>query len=146
MDRRSLLAATLPQPPRPSPTSRTPLGARSVVPGVAARSLHPAAPYVTTRQEADASPPAASGTLHTHCSCTPFVGTDHVFRLNGTRVEAFSGVRANLFGHLSPGRLEQYRSDVYALRSAWPSDTWDEEWGGPVSIHEDGSVLAMHLP
>ncbi|WP_405534760.1 hypothetical protein OG787_08410 [Streptomyces sp. NBC_00075] len=31
----------------------------------------------------------------------PFVGTDHAFRLDGTRVEAFSGVHADLFGQLS---------------------------------------------
>ncbi|MBZ9640411.1 hypothetical protein [Streptomyces sp. PSKA30] len=60
-------------------------------------------------------------------------------------MEAFSGVNADLFTHLSHGRLEQYRSDVHALRTKWPSDTWDKEWNGPVSIHQDGSVLAMHL-
>ncbi|KUN68842.1 hypothetical protein AQJ46_19975 [Streptomyces canus] len=75
----------------------------------------------------------------------PFIGTDHVFRLNRTRVEAFSGAHADLFTHLSRGRLQQYRSDVHALRPKSPADTWDEEWNGPVSKHQDGSVLAMHL-
>ncbi|WP_405905941.1 hypothetical protein OG742_08590 [Streptomyces sp. NBC_00828] len=60
-------------------------------------------------------------------------------------MEAFSGVHADLFGHLSRGRLQQYRSDVHALRTKWPADTWDEEWNGPVSIHQDGSVPTMHL-
>ncbi len=32
-----------------------------------------------------------------------FVGTDHVFRLNGTRVEAFSGLARSLFRHLRDG-------------------------------------------
>ncbi|MFR9728098.1 hypothetical protein ACL03H_02645 [Saccharopolyspora sp. MS10] len=74
-----------------------------------------------------------------------FVGTDHVFRLNGIRVEAFSGVETDLFGHLTHGRVEQHRREIYAHRSVWPSDSWDESWGGPVSIHPDGTVLAMRL-
>ncbi|WP_329530513.1 hypothetical protein OG568_05300 [Streptomyces sp. NBC_01450] len=110
------------------------------------------APYLTTRQ---GSRRFSAGIAHAATSSVrdakytllgiPFIGTDHVFRLNGTRVEAFSGVHADLFGHLSHGHLEQYRSDVYALRSTWPSDTWDRKWDGPVSIHQDGSVLAIHL-
>ncbi|MDX2393473.1 MULTISPECIES: hypothetical protein [unclassified Streptomyces] len=35
-----------------------------------------------------------------------FVGTDHVFRLNGVRVEAFSGLAEDLFDHLRDGRVE----------------------------------------
>ncbi|MFD4508592.1 hypothetical protein [Streptomyces sp. NPDC058457] len=109
-------------------------------------------PYLTTRQgcrrfSAGIAHAATDSVQDVKYSLLgiPFVGTDHIFRLNGTRVEAFSGVHADLFGHLSHGRLEQYRGDVYALRSAWPSDTWDEKWDGPVSIHQDGSVLAIHL-
>ncbi|MFJ9007885.1 hypothetical protein [Streptomyces canus] len=110
------------------------------------------APYLTTRQ---GSRRFSAGITHAATDSVqdaaytllgiPFVGTDHVFRLNGTRVEAFSGVHADLFTHLSRGHLQQYRSDVHALRTKWPADTWDEEWNGPVSIHQDGSVLAMHL-
>ncbi|MGH3374025.1 MAG: hypothetical protein ACRDP6_04745 [Actinoallomurus sp.] len=74
-----------------------------------------------------------------------FVGTDHVFRLNGTRVEAFSGVAKDLFYHLQKGRVERYRSEVYARRDDWPVDTWDTRWGGPVSVHPDGSILAMRM-
>ncbi|MER7684978.1 hypothetical protein [Streptomyces sp. NPDC097610] len=110
------------------------------------------APYLTTRQgsrrfSAGIAHAATDSVQDAECTLlgVPFVGTDHVFRLNGTRVEAFSGVQADLFGHLSRGHLEQYRSDVYALRSTWPSGTWDKKWGGPVSIHQDGSVLAIHL-
>ncbi|MEV7123895.1 hypothetical protein [Kitasatospora griseola] len=74
----------------------------------------------------------------------PFVGTDHVYRLNRTRVEAFSGVAEDLFKHLARGRLNRYRSEVHARRTSWPTASWDdEEWGGPVSIHPDGSVLAL---
>lgn len=74
-----------------------------------------------------------------------FVGTDHVFRLNGTRVEAFSGVAEDLFQYLKEGQVEQYRREVYARRGGWPVDTWDDRWGGPVSVHPDGSVLAMRM-
>lgn len=41
-------------------------------------------------------------------SGTRFLGTDHVFRLNGTRVEAFSGVAEGLFELLAEGKVEQY--------------------------------------
>ncbi|WP_043843141.1 hypothetical protein [Amycolatopsis taiwanensis] len=76
---------------------------------------------------------------------TCFTGTDHVFRLNGTRVEAFSGVEKDLFDLLAEGQVEQYRREIYERRSAWPSKSWDGPWGGPVSVHQDGTVLAMRL-
>lgn len=75
-----------------------------------------------------------------------FVGTDHVFRLNGTRVEAFSGVAEELFQHLEQGRLERYRSEVYRRRNTWPAGQPSEsEWDGPVSLRDDGTVLAIRL-
>ncbi|MFI6147471.1 hypothetical protein [Streptomyces sp. NPDC051109] len=72
-----------------------------------------------------------------------FVGTDHVFRLNGIRVEAFSGLAEDLFEHLREGRVEQYRHEAHALRSSWPADPWDSKWRGPVSLHPDGTVMAL---
>lgn len=74
-----------------------------------------------------------------------FHGTDHVFRLNGTRVEAFSGVAHDLLDLLVDGRVEQYRHEIYKRRSNWPNGSWDSSWGGPVSVHPDGTVLAMRL-
>ncbi|MDI3404012.1 hypothetical protein [Streptomyces cavernicola] len=74
-----------------------------------------------------------------------FVGTDHVFRLNRKRVEVFSGVAKNVFRHLEKGQVDQYRREIYARRSTWPRDTWDPRWNGPISVHSDGSVLAMRL-
>ncbi|MEV0555203.1 hypothetical protein AB0I27_17320 [Streptomyces sp. NPDC050597] len=75
-----------------------------------------------------------------------FVGTDHVFRLNGTRVEAFSGLEVSLFDHLRDGRVEQYRREAYALRSKWRRTVRDQkEWEGPVSLRADGSIMAMRL-
>lgn len=74
-----------------------------------------------------------------------FVGTDHVFRLNGVRVEAFSGVAAHLFEHLASQRVEQYRAEVHAQRADTPVVDWERKWNGPVSVGPDGSVLAMRL-
>ncbi|MFD8886829.1 hypothetical protein ACFV0H_30645 [Streptomyces erythrochromogenes] len=74
-----------------------------------------------------------------------YAGTDHVFRLNGPRVEAFSGVDASLFRLLSEGSAEEYRAIVHATRHTRPLLAWDEKWGGPVSVHADGSVLAIRL-
>ncbi|KUL47393.1 hypothetical protein ADL22_10010 [Streptomyces sp. NRRL F-4489] len=109
------------------------------------------APYLSTRQgqrrftgTAHAATGSVQDAQHTLLGMR-FVGTDHVFRLNRTRVEAFSGVDATLFGHLANGRVEQYRGEVYARRSAWPQAGRDPKWGGPVSVQPDGSVLAMRL-
>ncbi|MFJ5636460.1 hypothetical protein ACIQF5_27970 [Streptomyces goshikiensis] len=74
-----------------------------------------------------------------------YAGTDHVFRLNGPRVEAFSGVDTNLFALLAKGQVEEYRAITHATRHTRPQLTWDERWGGPVSVHADGSVLAIRL-
>lgn len=74
-----------------------------------------------------------------------FVGTDHVFRLNGKRVEAFSGIAEDLFRYLENGQVERYRHEVHARRASWPSENWDQRWHGPVSVRPDGSVLAMRL-
>lgn len=49
-----------------------------------------------------------------------FAGTDHVFRLNG-HVEAFSGVRADLFRHLARGTRAEDDKAVRAQVSAWRS-------------------------
>lgn len=75
----------------------------------------------------------------------PFLGTDHVFRLNGTRVEAFSGIAQDLFDHLARGHVEAYRQEVYARRSSPQRVDWDPEWHGPVSVQPDGSALALRV-
>ncbi|MFC9395028.1 hypothetical protein ACFTWS_17975 [Streptomyces sp. NPDC057027] len=76
---------------------------------------------------------------------TGYVGTDHVFRLNGPRVEAFSGVDEDLFRLLARGDVEEYRAIVHAGRDTRPRLTFDKDWGGPVSVHADGSVFALRL-
>ncbi|MFD3567080.1 hypothetical protein [Streptomyces sp. NPDC058667] len=74
-----------------------------------------------------------------------YVGTDHVFRLNGPRVEAFSGVDAEVFRLLTRGDVEEYRALVHASRHVRPRLTFDKDGGGPVSVHSDRSVLAPRL-
>ncbi|MEU7488130.1 hypothetical protein [Streptomyces sp. NPDC042319] len=75
---------------------------------------------------------------------TRFVGTDHVFRLGGVRVEAFSGMSEELYDLLADGEVEQYRCRAYALRNDWPSDTTALCWG-PVSFRQDGTVMALRV-
>ncbi|MGW7457617.1 hypothetical protein [Streptomyces sp. NPDC054797] len=53
---------------------------------------------------------------------------------------------AKLFGLLARGQVEEYRIPSHAARRARPRLAWDEKWGGgPVSVHADGSVLAIRL-
>lgn len=73
-----------------------------------------------------------------------FVGTDHVYRLNGTRVEAFSGLKKSLYEHLHHGRVNEYRREVHALRGQWPDRSTSGQWN-VVSIRPDGTVMAIRL-
>ncbi|GEB55505.1 hypothetical protein [Streptomyces gardneri] len=57
---------------------------------------------------------------------TEYVGTDHVFRLNGPHVEAFSGVDQALFRLLARGDVEEYRAVVHAGRDTRPRLTFDK--------------------
>ncbi|MEV4644910.1 hypothetical protein [Saccharopolyspora sp. NPDC049357] len=117
----------------------------------AGNGLEATAQYLTERQGrkhftgfAHAAAGSVQDAAHTLLGIR-FIGTDHVFRLNGTRVEAFSGVAKDLLRLLAEGRVEQYRHEIYERRSAWPSKSWDDLWDGPVSVHPDGTVLAMRL-
>lgn len=74
-----------------------------------------------------------------------FVGTDHVFRLNGCRVEAFSGFSEDLFEHLAARRIHEYREALPTWNAKRPKGPEAPEWDGPISIHPDGSVLAIRL-
>jgi hypothetical protein len=82
-----------------------------------------------------------------------FEGTDHVFRLNGERVQAFSGVAKDILNALvtrkEPGRPDRhadvaaYRQRVHEWKAGRHGTFWDHKWGGVVSISHDGTVLAM---
>ncbi|MGW0602364.1 hypothetical protein [Streptomyces sp. NPDC002640] len=73
-----------------------------------------------------------------------FVGTDHIYRLNGTRVEAFSGLERSLYEHLHHGRVNEYRREVHDLRGQWPDRSTSGQWN-VVSIRADGTVMAIRL-
>ncbi|MBF9071897.1 hypothetical protein [Streptacidiphilus fuscans] len=71
-----------------------------------------------------------------------YVGTDQVFRLDGQRVEAFSGISENLYKLLEAGKVEEYRRRAYESRDSWPGGTTTTGWG-PTSFREDGTVMAL---
>ncbi|GAA4209167.1 hypothetical protein GCM10022220_27070 [Actinocatenispora rupis] len=83
--------------------------------------------------------------LHGH----HFVGTDHVFRLHGVRLEVFSGLREDLHRLLvnGPGEraehLRAYREAAYQSALHRPTAVWDLQWGGPAHIAANGAVLAI---
>ncbi|MDG9681846.1 hypothetical protein QC334_03670 [Streptomyces sp. DH18] len=52
---------------------------------------------------------------------------------------------AEVFRLLARGDVEEYRALVHASRHVRLRLTFDKDWGGPVSVHADGSVLALRL-
>lgn len=73
-----------------------------------------------------------------------FVGTDQVFRLDGQRVEAFSGIASSLYTLLEAGRVEEYRRLAYEQRGVWGTGTTAHGWG-PVSFRDDGTLMALRI-
>ncbi|WP_246530783.1 hypothetical protein [Streptomyces bathyalis] len=96
---------------------------------------------------------AASGSVqdaHYTLLGEKFEGTDHVFRLNGERVQAFSGVAKDILDAVVTRKEEEryadvaaYRQQVHAWRTKSHGTFWDRKWDGVVSISRDGTVLAM---
>jgi hypothetical protein len=80
--------------------------------------------------------------IRTSAGGVGFVGTDHVFRLHGTRVEAFSGIATSLYRMLRDGDIDRYRETAPEQTARWTSHIrhWED---GPASIQEDGSIMAM---
>lgn len=83
--------------------------------------------------------------LHGH----HFVGTDHVFRLHGVRLEVFSGLRDDLHQMLvgGPGKRAEHvrrcREATYRSAPHRPTAVWDPRWGGPAHIAANGTALAI---
>ncbi|WP_329565533.1 hypothetical protein [Kitasatospora sp. NBC_01266] len=73
-----------------------------------------------------------------------YVGTDQVFRINGRRVEAFSGMATDLYDLLVVGKVEEYRRQAYERRMDWPTPDDVSDWGA-TSFRSDGTVLAIRL-
>jgi hypothetical protein len=77
---------------------------------------------------------------------TKFVGTDHVFRMETVRIEAFSGMDSTLYELIKKGRVEEYRQAAYELRSArHKTREAGQKWNGPISFHDDGTVMALSI-
>ena len=80
---------------------------------------------------------------------TSYLGTDHVFRIGSSRIEAFCGVEEDLLTLLREGDVDGYRSTVYERRLSGGdsglarSSSVDGEWEGPVSFRADGTILAV---
>ncbi|MER6123679.1 hypothetical protein ABT173_13670 [Streptomyces sp. NPDC001795] len=114
------------------------------------------AALLTTRQGSDffqGFAHAASGSVQDTAYTLlgeKFEGTDHVFRLNGERVQAFSGVAKDILDALVTRKKDKryadvaaYRHRVHAWRTKEHGTYWDRRWDGVVSISRDGTVLAM---
>ncbi|WOX20765.1 hypothetical protein [Streptomyces solicathayae] len=50
-----------------------------------------------------------------------------------------------VFRLLARGDIEECRALVHASRDVRPRLAFDKDWGGPVSVHADGSVFALRL-
>ncbi|MCX5414268.1 hypothetical protein [Streptomyces sp. NBC_00059] len=90
---------------------------------------------------------AGTASVHDAKACLggeEYVGTDQVFRINGTRVEAFSGVAADLYGLLAKGEVEEYRRLAYERRNEWPEPDDIDDWGAS-SFRPDGTALAIRV-
>jgi hypothetical protein len=73
-----------------------------------------------------------------------YVGTDQVFRLDGQRVEAFSGIAEDLYKLLEAGKVEEYRRRAHESRDSWPVGATAADWG-PTSFRDDGTVMALRI-
>ncbi|MEU6754909.1 hypothetical protein [Streptomyces sp. NPDC046685] len=109
------------------------------------------AQYLTTRQgrEHYDVPTFAATSSHHDAEITvggtKFVGTDHVFRMETVRIEAFSGMDSRLYELLKDGHVEEYRKAAYELRSTRRNTHAVENWNGPISFHDDGTVMTLSI-
>ena len=64
--------------------------------------------------------------------------------MDGTRVEAFSGMAADLYDLLAEGKVEEYRRRAYERRKDWPEPDDIDDWGAS-SFRPDGTALAIRV-
>lgn len=76
---------------------------------------------------------------------TKFVGTDHVFRMGSVRIEAFAGMAEHLYQLIEKSRVEEYRQAAFQSRSTPHNTQGTGRWNGPISFHDDGTVMALSV-
>lgn len=72
------------------------------------------------------------------------VGTDHVFRFRGKRVEVFSGLPKPLYEVLRNGAgAPDYETTVRDVRAHWNEGNARDAWQGIMTMDEDGAVMGL---
>ncbi|QUH04178.1 hypothetical protein HUO13_28310 [Saccharopolyspora erythraea] len=73
------------------------------------------------------------------------VGTDHVFRLNGRRVEVFSGLVEHMHRHLAKHELNEHEAALPNTVATWKRKkaAIAKDWDGLVHMDSAGAVLAI---
>ncbi|WP_020665063.1 hypothetical protein [Amycolatopsis benzoatilytica] len=75
---------------------------------------------------------------------TDLVGTDHVFRFRGERVEVFSGLPEPLYAVLCKGAgSPDYETTVRDVRARWNETKAQKAWQGIIAMDEDGAVMGL---
>ncbi|QIZ37349.1 hypothetical protein [Saccharopolyspora sp. ASAGF58] len=74
-----------------------------------------------------------------------FVGTDHVFRLSGQRVEVFSGLFKHMHSRLVNQELDDHEAELPAALATWKrrKAVAIKDWGGLVHMDSTGALLAI---
>ncbi|SEF90966.1 hypothetical protein SAMN05216223_102445 [Actinacidiphila yanglinensis] len=109
------------------------------------------AQYLTARQGREHyEAPAAAATSSTddaefHVGGVRFVGTDHVFRIDSVRVEAFSGMADSLYELIRKGSVEEYREEASRFRATLRGAAESAGWNGPLSVRPDGTLMALSI-
>jgi hypothetical protein len=76
-----------------------------------------------------------------------FVGTDHVFRLDGQRMEVFSGLFAHMHPLLVDHKFDDYETALPTALASWEQRKYEAEkdWGGVMHLDPAGALLAIRV-
>ncbi|MEU6263073.1 hypothetical protein [Saccharopolyspora shandongensis] len=74
-----------------------------------------------------------------------FVGTDHVFRLDGRRMEVFSGIAEPMYRLLVDQKLDDHEAALPAVLKDWEQrkTAAEKDWGGVVHLDPAGALFAI---
>ncbi|MFI5608840.1 hypothetical protein [Amycolatopsis sp. NPDC051903] len=111
-----------------------------------------AAQYLTERQQLRLGKDHAPYAVNAECDVSvtlggvELVGTDHVFRFEGQRVEVFSGIPKDLYELLTrDGGTRNYADQVAGAVADWKRrlPAIQADWDGIATIDGDGAVMAL---